>query len=67
MERYNGCILVEDASGCRLQLHQYVGRRLFSTLKRYILETGEHVTLKSDGTFVIVNTGETLSPVTADL
>jgi hypothetical protein len=66
VERYNGCILVEDASGCQFQLHQYMRRRVLSTLRRYMLDTGELVSSRGDGSFVVVATGEKLVRVSAD-
>ena len=66
MERYIGCILVEDASGCRFNVYVYRRRRAFAQTAHYVLETGEAMTRLSDGTFVIAATGETMVPVVQD-
>ena len=60
MESYSGHILVEDASGARLYLHEYRGRRTLFRTRRYMLDTGEPVRRVDADTFVIDKTGETL-------
>ena len=61
---YAGYILVEDASGCRFQLHQYRRRRWFSHQTRFALDTGESVHKIDEDSFVITKTGEALVRVT---
>ena len=63
MERYIGCIPVEDASGCRFKVYEYRHGWAFTKSSRYMLETGEAATRLPDGTFVIARTGETLMPM----
>lgn len=59
---YMGSILVEDASGCRIEIHEYRKSRLFSrTVRNFLLDTGEQVRRLDDKTFVIATTGETLT------
>jgi hypothetical protein len=62
--KYAGYILVEDASGCRFQLHQYRRRRWFSHQIRFALDTGESVHQLDENSFVITKTGETLVRIT---
>ena len=67
MERYVGRIEVEDASGCRFELHEYAGRRGLRAFRRYALDTGEPVRRVDENAFVISRTGEALvvAPETA--
>lgn len=60
MDIYSGRILVEDASGVRLYVHEYRGRRSFLPVKRYILDTGEPIRMLDSSTFEIEATGERL-------
>ena len=48
---YRGRITVADASGCRFQIHEYRDRRLFRTIRRLVLETGEAVRAVDEHTF----------------
>lgn len=57
---YAGFIPVEDASGCRFKVHQFSGRRFFSRVARFELETGEAVDRIDADTFIITATGEGL-------
>lgn len=63
MERYTGRILVEDAEGVQQFVHEFRGRRTFLPVKRYMLDTGEHVRRLDERTFVISKTGERLTRV----
>lgn len=63
MGHYAGCVAVEDASGCRFEVHEYRRFRLLKLESRYVLDTGEAVSLSRHGTFVVDGTGETLVPV----
>ena len=60
MESYSGRVLVEDASGSRVYVHEYRGRRTFRRFSRYMLDTGEHVRRVDANSFEIVATGERL-------
>lgn len=60
MDIYSGRILVEDASGVRLYVHEYRGRRSFLPVKRYILDTGEPIRMLDSSTFEIEASGERL-------
>jgi hypothetical protein len=60
VESYCGRVLVEDASGARLYVHEYRGRRTFLRVKRYMLDTGEQVRRVDGNTFEIVPTRERL-------
>lgn len=60
METYSGRVLVEDASGSRIYVHEYRGRRTFIRSRRYMLDTGEHVRRVDAHNFEIVATGERL-------
>ena len=60
VERYVGRIQVEDASGCRFDMHEYSGRRGLRRVRRYVLDTGELVRRLNENTFAINRTGETL-------
>lgn len=57
---YTGCILVEDASGCRFEVREYRKRRLLTRVAIFELETGEQVHRLDADTFVITRTGEGL-------
>jgi hypothetical protein len=63
VETYSGRIPVEDASGSRIYVYQYTGRRTFRRVTRYMLDTGESVRWLDDRTFVVDATGETLRRV----
>ena len=63
MESYFGRVLVEDASGARLYVHEYRGRRMVLPVKRYMLDTGEQVRRVDNGSFEIIKTGERLTCV----
>lgn len=58
--RYAGRIPVEDASGCRFDVHEYRERRLLSRITTFRLDTGETVQMLDANTFVINATGEHL-------
>lgn len=66
MESYSGRVLVEDASGSRVYVHEYRGRRTFRRFSRYMLDTGEHVRRIDSHSFEIVATGERLIRVDED-
>jgi len=53
-----GFIVVEDASGAQLQLHEYRGR--FFGKRRFVLETGEAVRRTDFDNYLIARTGEKL-------
>ena len=53
-----GFIVVEDASGAQLQLHEYRGR--FFDKRRFVLETGEAVTRVDFDNYLVAKTGEKL-------
>jgi hypothetical protein len=57
---YAGHIVVEDASGCRFEVHEYRHRRLLSRVATYTLDTGEPLNRVDAETFVIATTGESL-------
>lgn len=59
MERYLGCIAVEDGNGCRLQLHEY-RQGFFLRTRRYVLDSGETVLRIDSETFEIAATREKL-------
>ncbi|MFL6733037.1 MAG: hypothetical protein ACJ8EH_01950 [Sphingomicrobium sp.] len=63
---YVGRILVEDASGCRFEIHQYRERRLLSRVTRFALDTGEEVQRLDANTFLIASTRETLALIDSD-
>lgn len=58
---YAGNILVEDASGCRFNVYEFVAWRFLSRVARFELDTGEAVDRLDPDTFVIRNTGEALT------
>ena len=60
MESYSGRVLVEDASGARIYVHEYRGRRTLLRISRYMLDTGEHVRRVDANSFEVVATGERL-------
>jgi len=66
VESYSGCVLVQDASGARLYLHEYRGRRTFLPVRRYMLDTGEQVRRIDAKTFEIVPSGERLVRVSEE-
>lgn len=63
--KYAGRILVEDASGCRFEVHQFDMRRLLSRTAIFRLDTGETVRWVDPNTFVIASTGEHLMRVSS--
>jgi hypothetical protein len=65
VERYVGRIPVEDASGCRFDVHEYRRARTLLRRRRYCLDTGELVSAVDANTFVIATTGETLLRIRA--
>ena len=64
MGSYVRSILVEDASGARFQMHEYLVReRVFDYIRkrrRFTLDTGEHAEIADAHTFRLIRTGETL-------
>lgn len=58
--KYVGRILVEDASGCRFEVHEYSKRSLLADVRSFALDTGEVVNLVDANTFLIETTGERL-------
>jgi hypothetical protein len=56
---YVGCILVEDASGCRFEIHEFRVRRTLFRTTRLALDTGEEVRRVDANTFALPSTGET--------
>lgn len=58
--KYIGRIPVEDASGCRFELHEFRAWRLLSPTTVFRLDTGEAVVRVDANTFVITSTGEGL-------
>lgn len=58
--KYAGRIKVEDASGCRYDVHEYHERRLLARVAKFRLDTGETVQPIDANTFVINGTGEHL-------
>ena len=58
--KYVGRILVEDASGCRFEVHEYSKRSLFVDVRSFALDTGEVLSLVDPDTFLIRTTGEFL-------
>jgi len=60
LESYSGRVLVEDASGSRIYVHEYRGRRTFVKVRRYVLDTGELVRRVDDKSFVVLSSGELL-------
>jgi hypothetical protein len=58
--QYVRSIPVEDASGCRFQVHEFTIRRLLSRASCFILDTGQRVDIADMNTFEIASTGETL-------
>ncbi|MGE5561996.1 MAG: hypothetical protein ACM3ZV_01660 [Bacillota bacterium] len=63
METYSGRIPVEDASGSRIYVYAYTGRRTFRRVTRYMLDTGEPVRRIDEHTFAVIATGEKLRRV----
>lgn len=61
--KYVGRILVEDASGCRFEVHEFSERSLFADVRTFTLDTGEVVSLVDANTFLIRATGERLARV----
>ena len=60
---YKSSFLVEDASGARFHIHQFIRWRYLSREIRYELDTGELVERVDDHVFSIVGTGEHLTRV----
>jgi len=60
---YENRFLVEDASGARFHIHQFICWRYLSREIRYELDTGELVERVDDHVFSIVGTGEHLTRV----
>ena len=58
--KYAGRIRVEDASGCRFDIHEYREWRLLTRVAKFRLDTGETVRPLDANTFVINGTGEHL-------
>lgn len=58
--KYIGRILVEDASGCRFDVHEYSKRSLLAHVRIFTLDTGEVLSLVDTNTFLIRTTGERL-------
>lgn len=58
--KYVGRILVEDASGCRFEVHEYSKRSLLADVRTFTLDTGEVVSLVDANAFLIRATGELL-------
>lgn len=58
--RYEGRIIVEDADGCRFEIHEYRSRWSFWPARRFVLETGEPVNRINFDNYVIATTGEAL-------
>ncbi len=58
--KYVGRILVEDASGCRFEVHEFSKRSLFADVRSFTLDTGEVLSLVDANTFLIRTTGERL-------
>lgn len=67
MKSYVGRIEVEDASGCRFDIHEFLCRRRFRRVRIYVLDTGEDARAVDEHTFVIAGTGETFVRVSDDL
>ena len=64
MGLYPGNILVEDATGARLKLHEIRGNRfLFPGPTRFMLGGGEAVKRIDENTFLVVASGERLARV----
>ncbi len=61
--KYVGRILVEDASGCRFEVHEYSKRSLLADVRSFTLDTGEVLSLLDADTFLITTTGERLARV----
>jgi hypothetical protein len=51
---------VEDASGARFHLHEYLGRRFLVLQRLYQLDTGEPVKRVDSSTLRVDGTGEPL-------
>ena len=64
MIRYVRSIPVEDASGARFEVHEFVARRWIRTARTFELDTGEPARPIDDNTFALVRTGEPLVRVT---
>ena len=58
--KYVGRILVEDASSCRFEVHEFSERSLVADVRIFKLDTGEVVSLVDANTFLIRPTGERL-------
>ena len=58
--KYVGRILVEDASGCRFEVHEFSKRSLLADVRSFTLDTGEVLSLLDADTFLIRTTGERL-------
>lgn len=57
---YNGKIAVEDASGARFELHEFLCWRFLKRVVVFQLETGEDARRVDDNTFQLTHTGERL-------
>ena len=64
---YAGRLLVEDSSGARFQLYEYRARRLFKSVRQFVLETGERVTRIDFNNYRMPTTGERLCRVEAEV
>ncbi len=64
MSFYAGNILVENATGVRLKLHEIRGQRfLFPSPTRFMLGGGEAVRRIDENNFLVVASGERLARV----
>lgn len=61
---YKGRILVEDASGCRFEIHEFCRWRFLSRVAVFKFDTGEPIVRLDADTFAITTTGEALVRVT---
>jgi hypothetical protein len=59
--KYLRSIRVTDANGDEITVHEYEEREFLTKKNRFSIETGELVE-KADGGFVVVATGEMLTP-----
>jgi len=66
VESYVGCILVEDASGCRFRLYEYRHRRFLSWKRYFILDDGEPVRRLDSDHYEVAATEEILLRVEGD-
>jgi hypothetical protein len=57
---YKGKIAVEDASGARFDIHEFMCRRFLKRATVFQLDTGEDVRRIDNDTFQLTATGETL-------